>query len=117
MRVVLKIILYRNPYTICYISDEYLVFPEKQYYKCFGVEAGSCCVEPDNQDKDGKNSALRYTTNALFLQYLVTCLMSDVYRTNVVMNLNRRCGWPSSKTILLKLVLEPPDKEIIDYAW
>lgn len=117
MQVVIKILLYRVPYTICYVSDDRLAFPDKRYYKSIGLEAGDCCVAPENDEIVGRKGAVKCTTNALFLQPFVKCLRSDVYRTNVVLYLNRLCEWPTSRRVLLRFILEPPDREIIDYAW
>lgn len=117
MQVVIKILLYRVPYTVCCISDDCLVIPDKQYYKLIGLKAGDCHDIPDIDENACRRGALKCTTNSLFLQPFVKCLMSDIYRTSVILHLNKVCGWPESRTVVLRLFLEPPDHEIIDYAW
>lgn len=117
MQVVFKLMLFRAPYTICYISEEYLVLPDIEYYKSIGVEPGDCCDISVEDENEGRQCIIRYKTNALFLQPFVKCLRSYEYRTNVINNLNKLRGYPVNGTVLVNLKLEPPDQEIIDHAW
>lgn len=116
MQVVTKVRLFRSPFTVCYISEDVCVLPNKEHYKSLGVKSG----QPHEYSigDNTKYKALKLVANAIFLQpFVKECLNSDVYRTNVVTHLNERCGNPESQTVFLKLILEPPDLEIIDYAW
>lgn len=115
--MVTKVRLFRSPYTIFFITEDLSILPDEQYYKSIGVKIGDCCeLEIDGEDEVQKK--LRVKTNALFLQpFVKECVNSDVYRSNVVSHLNRLGGYPACGTVFLKLILEPPDTEIIDYAW
>lgn len=116
MQVVTKVRLFRSPYTIFFISEDVSVLPDEQYYKSIGVKTGDCCeFEIDGEEAKKK---LKLRVNALFLQpFVKECVNSDVYRSNVVSHMNRLGGYPECGTVFLKLILEPPDTEIIDYAW
>ena len=117
MQVVAKVRLFRSPYTIFFLTEDLSILPDEQYYKSIGVKIGDCCeLEIDGEDQVKKKLTLR--TNALFLQpFVKECVNSDVYRSNVVSHLNMLGGYPECGTVFLKLILEPPDAEIIDYAW
>lgn len=117
MQVVTKVRLFRSPYTIFFISEDVSILPDEQYYKSIGVKTGDCCeFEIDGEEEVKKKLKLR--ANALFLQpFVKECVNSDVYRSKVVSHLNRLGGHPEGGTVFLKLILEPPDTEIIDYAW
>lgn len=117
MQVLTKIRLFRSPFTTFYISEDFSVLPNEQCYKDIGVKIGDCCeVQVEHEIPTARLLKLR--TNAFFLQLFVKeCLNSDVYRYNVVRHLNKISGYPLDGTVFLKLILEPPDIEIIDYAW
>ncbi|XP_026494498.1 uncharacterized protein LOC113399565 [Vanessa tameamea] len=121
MQLVTKVHLYRSPYTICYISEDRLTLPDEYSYKSIGVKNDTNDSNIGDQnvnilDLNKKN--LKFSTSALFLQpFLKECLNSNVYRINVLRNLNELSGHPNSGTLFLKLILEPPDREVIDYAW
>lgn len=117
MQVVFKVILYRVPYTICYVSQQYLVLPDKLYYQTIGIEPEDCSDLSNVDENEGRQCMLQYNTNALFLQPFINCLRSFTYRTNVIKYLNKLSDYPAGGAVLVKLKLEPPDQEIIDYAW
>ncbi|KAJ2940288.1 hypothetical protein O0L34_g11862 [Tuta absoluta] len=122
MELVTKVRLFRSPYTICYISKDHIVLPDEKTYKSIGVNTGDC-FEDIEEIGDGKvtynrKNKLKCTTSALFLQpFLKECLNSKVYRSKVLAHLNMLSGNPDSGVVFLKLILEPPDRELIDYAW
>lgn len=125
MQLVTKVRLYRKPYTICCITEDRITLPDSHSCKSIGVKCDISNLnigdyievkyEPIlNEDKN----ILKLTTTALFLQpFLKECVNSNVYRKNVITYLNKVCGYPNSGTVYFKLILVPPDKEIIDYAW
>lgn len=124
MQLVTKVRLYRNPYTICCITEDRITLPDNNSCKSIGVKCdisslsiGDCIeieYEPPNKDKN----ILKLSTTALFLQpFLKECVNSNIYRKNVIAYLNKICGYPNSGTVYFKLILVPPDKEVIDYAW
>ncbi|XP_063368970.1 uncharacterized protein F58A4.6 [Cydia amplana] len=119
MPLVTKIRLFCSNYTICYMSEELFVFPDKKYYENLGVKSGDAWeLDIERCDGDRKTKSLKMVVNALFLQPFVReCLNSKTYRTNVVNHLNQRCGNTENGTAFLKLILKPPDSEVIDYAW
>lgn len=125
MQLITKVHLYRKPYTICCITEDRITLPDSHSCKSIGVKCDISNLnigdyievkyEPIlNEDKN----ILKLTTTALFLQpFLKECVNSNVYRKNVITYLNKVCGYPNSGTVYFKLILVPPDKEIIDYAW
>lgn len=120
MQVIIKIMLYSNPYTFCYITEDSVIFLDKQCYKALGlkkkdhVEAGD--IENVKTATDGKS--LKYTATAFFLKpFVYECMNSDIYRLKVLSYLNSLSGFPEKGSVFLKLILEPPDSEILDYAW
>lgn len=117
MQVVTKVSLFRSPFTIFYITEDFSVILNDQCYKSIGVEkVGDCELEINDQIP--AKQVLKLRTNALFLQIFVkVCLNSFVYRCNVIDNLYKLSGDPKDGAVFLKLILEPPDREIIDYAW
>ncbi|XP_030037876.2 uncharacterized protein LOC115453325 [Manduca sexta] len=118
MQAITKVSLYRSPYTICYISEDFFVLPDEQIYKNVGLEAGDCCEIKITDERTRKRKYLKLCTSALFLKpFVKETARSPAFRANLLSNLNKSSGYPSSGTVFLKLVLEPPDKEIIDYAW
>ncbi|KAM3963850.1 uncharacterized protein ACR2FA_001886 [Aphomia sociella] len=117
MQVVTTIYLYGAPFTISYISEDGLALRDKELYTLLTLESGDNS-ETQDVHKDINGKMLRYRTNAFFLKpFMKECQNSDVYRANVVIHLNKLCGYPENGTVFLKLILEPPDREIIDYAW
>lgn len=117
MQVITKVRLFRSPYTICYISEDCVVIPDVKSYELLGVKCGDGC-EVQVSDNKNKDLRLKFVATAHFLlPFLRECLNSDVYRGNVLMHLHRLCGYPENGTVFLNLILEPPDKEVIDYAW
>ncbi|XP_045454280.1 uncharacterized protein LOC123663656 [Melitaea cinxia] len=124
MQLVTKVYLYRSPYTICYISQDRLLLPDEYSSKSIGVKVNTSDFNLDDTEIKNDNTKelnkknLKLSTTALFLQpFLKECLNSEVYRTNVLRNLKKLSSHPNSGTLFLKLILEPPDKEVIDYAW
>ncbi|KAL4714506.1 hypothetical protein ACJJTC_017569 [Scirpophaga incertulas] len=117
MQLMIKVTLYRKPYTIFYIYFEYL--PLLEVHTCKFVFEKSADSIKVIQEGDGYlRRKLRLTASALFLQpFKEACLRSEVYRRNVLMNLHKLFINRETGTVLLNLKLEPPDKEIIDYAW
>ncbi|XP_075983888.1 uncharacterized protein F58A4.6 [Anticarsia gemmatalis] len=117
MQVLTKIRLFRNPFTTFYFSEDFSVLPDEECYKSIGLKIGDCC-EIQVDDVIPASRLLKLRTNAFFLQLFVReCMNSDVYRKNVVSHLNELSGYPIDGTVFFKLILEPPDTEIIDYAW
>lgn len=113
IQAIIKIRLYKSTFTICCICDNHFVIPDKRTYKFLNVKNGE--VRDIEIIKGEKKFKL--TTSALFLQPFVReCVNSNIYRLNVVSYLREISGNIKS-TVFLKLILEPPDKEIIDYAW
>nr|XP_034828099.1 uncharacterized protein F58A4.6 [Maniola hyperantus] len=123
MQLVTKVRLFKSPYTVCYISEDRIVLSDEYSCKSIGVRAdtGDCSFVDQNElneEKESSRKILKVYTNALFLQpFVKECLNSNVFRTNVLRYLYKLCGYPNSRTVFLKLILEPPDKEVIDYAW
>lgn len=124
MQLVTKVRLFKSPYTVCYISEDRIALSDEYICKSIGVRAdtGNCSLvdqnRSKNEEKESSTKILKVYTNALFLQpFVKECLNSNVYRTNVLRYLYKLCGYPNSKKVFLKLILEPPDKEVIDYAW
>lgn len=124
MQLVTKVYLYRSPYTICYISQDRILLPDEYSSKSIGVKVNTSDFNLDDTEIKNDNTKelnkknLKLSTSALFLQpFLKECLNSEVYRTNVLRNFKKLSGHPNSGTLFLKLILEPPDKEVIDYAW
>ncbi|CAH0402868.1 unnamed protein product [Chilo suppressalis] len=117
MQIITKVRLYRSPFTICYISEENVLLPDVKSAEILGIKCGDS-NEVQVNDKRDKRNKLKFAVSALFLQpFLKECLSSDVYRGNVLINLHKFCGFPKNGTVFLKLILEPPDRELIDYAW
>ncbi|CAB3220162.1 unnamed protein product [Arctia plantaginis] len=117
MQVLTNIRLFRSPFTLFYISEGFIIFPNEECYKSIGVKVGDCC-EISVDDKIPDAQVLKLRTSAFFLQLFVKeCQNSSTYRHNVVTHLNKLSGYPLDGTAFLKLILEPPDTEIIDYAW
>lgn len=123
MSIVTEILLFRKPYTTCYISNEQFILPHRKYNISIGVKSDIhvCKVVdvPGNEsNEENSKKIFKVKTNALFLQpFVKACLNSSVYRENVIRHLNNLSGIPGEGVIHLKLILEPPDKEIIDYEW
>lgn len=118
MQVIAKVHLFRSPYTICYISEEDLVLPDTQCCKLIGVKCGDDANDLQIQEKTEKQKHLKFVASAFFLKpFVKECVNSDVYRGKVLLHLNKLCGYPLNGTVFLNLILEPPDKEMIDYAW
>ncbi|XP_072934234.1 uncharacterized protein F58A4.6 [Epargyreus clarus] len=116
MHLLINVCLFNRPFTVCYITEEYLTFSNEEGYKSIGVKEDSNSCIHLNDEKAGKKCKLK--ASALFLQpFLKECLNSEVYRTNVLKNFNRLSGSPKDSVVFLKLILEPPDKEVIDYSW
>ncbi|XP_038215863.1 uncharacterized protein LOC119835229 [Zerene cesonia] len=121
MQLVVKIRLFRSPFTICYITEHNVILPD-EHSKCIGINFASgdqnyeCNkIHIENENKLNRKT-LGYKTTALFLQpFLRECVYSDVYRRNIIRYLNEISG--NSGTVFFKLILEPPDKEVIDYIW
>lgn len=114
--LVLKIRLYVKPYSICYITEEGCLFPDESLSKVLGLQTTSPCTV-DVEDYQVKR---RFTlvTNSLFLRpFLRECLISKVYRMRVLENVTNTCGYSANEPAFLNLKLEPPDREILDYAW
>lgn len=116
MHLVAKLRLFESPYTICYISEECFLLPDEEYYKAIGVNIGDCCeIELANEDEV---TPLVYKVNALILQPFVReCMKSEIYRTRVLEFFNKLAGNPACGVLYVLIILEPPDKEILDYAW
>lgn len=126
MELVTKVFLYRSPYTICYMTKDRIILPDSQSYKSIGIKRNASDlnvgdhieVKSDLKTEASCKRLLKLNTSALFLQpFLKECINSDVYRINVIRYINKLSGYPNSGTVFLKLILEPPDKEVIDYAW
>ncbi|XP_028043311.1 uncharacterized protein F58A4.6 [Bombyx mandarina] len=117
MRVIVNVWLYQCPFTICYVSEDLFLVPEERIYKSLGLKTGDCCEIGMDADNVKKN-VLKLKIDATFLlPFVKACMGSDVFRKNLSYNLNSICEFPRHGTVVLKLILEPPDKEIIDYAW
>lgn len=116
MQLVAKLRLFYSPYTICYISQECFLLPDEECYKAIGVNVGSCC-EIELADED-EIQPLVYNVNALILQpFVKECIKSEVYRSKVLEFFNKLARNPNSGILYMLIILEPPDKEILDYAW
>ncbi|XP_063832965.1 uncharacterized protein F58A4.6 [Ostrinia nubilalis] len=114
MQLVTSVRLYRRPYTICYVSEEGLVIPDTQCCKLLGIE----CGYGDYYYDSGYRNKLKFVATAFFLRpFVQACINSDEYRYRVLLHLHKLCGFPEDGVVFLKLILEPPDKEIIDYGW
>ncbi|CAK1590097.1 unnamed protein product [Parnassius mnemosyne] len=117
MKVLIDIWLFRSSYTTCLLTEEGFMLPDKHFYKSIGVNVGDCW-DVDIKQKISQAKKLKFVANALFLQpFVKECIIFNIYRAKVVKNINKFCGNINNGTVFLKLILEPPDKEIIDYAW
>ncbi|XP_013184061.2 uncharacterized protein LOC106129908 [Amyelois transitella] len=119
MQVVTQIYLFRNPYTICYINEEVVILANDELYKVLNLNQ-KAYPDKDN-DKEGSSDVvrkrLRLVVSAYFLGlFLRECGNSEAYRHNVVERFKTVSGYDNG-TVFLKLILEPPDQEILDYAW
>lgn len=117
MQLIIKIRLYGKFYTVCYISEDELLLPKPIFYKLLGLK-----VENDSKDDLFSivqlEKTLRLKTSALFLYPFVhECYNSKVYRIKVLVHLYQLSQKKEDDIVFLKLLLEPPDKEILDYAW
>lgn len=118
MLVLIKVWLFRSYYTTCYVTEDVLMLQDEQCYKLIGLKVGECYDIDIGYISLPEVKRKKYTTNALFLQpFLKECSIYHTYRTNVVRNIEKLCKYPRNGMVFLKLILEPPDKEIIDYAW
>ncbi|KAJ0173247.1 hypothetical protein K1T71_011423 [Dendrolimus kikuchii] len=119
MQIVAKVILYRNLYTICYITEDSVIIQDKQCCKALGLKNSECDKTGDIENvKTIQGKSLKYTATALFLKpFVFECMNSDIYRAKVLTYLTTISGCPANGTVFLKLILEPPDSDIIDYAW
>lgn len=119
MQILTKILLYQSPYTVSYISVDKIIVQDKMFYKNLGLKNGDCGDTDVNENLILKpRKILKFTTTALFLKpFIFECMNSDVYRAKVVSHLTNLSGCPENGTVFLKLILEPPDSEILDYAW
>ncbi|XP_052738812.1 uncharacterized protein LOC112056964 [Bicyclus anynana] len=118
MQLVIKVYLFKIPYTVCFISEDSITLPDECICRSIGVRADNDGCRIKDQKKESSRKILKVYSSALFLQpFVKECLNSDVYRTNVLRNLSELCSHPDSRTVFLKLILEPPDREVIDYAW
>lgn len=119
MQLVTKIRLFGEPYTVSYISEDDVVFPNAEVYKALGFEShNSCDIFVNSEDDSSGRKPLRLVTSAHFLRpFLRECIQSDIYRWKVLTHLRELSGIPDTETVFFKLILDPPDKELIDYAW
>lgn len=118
VEVVINVHLFGIPYTTFYISHYSVVLSDKRCYKWFRLGAGDCPAVLDEYYKIARRSGLKFVASAFFLKpFVQECQESDIYRYNVLRHLNELRGYPENGIVFLKLILEPPDKEIIDYAW
>ncbi|XP_068623815.1 uncharacterized protein [Battus philenor] len=118
MRVFINVWLFQSPYTICYITEDVFMLPHEQHYKTIGVKVGECYYIAVEESHISRAKKIKLGVNALFFQpFVKECLLSHNFRANVVRNIYQTCQIPHYKTVFLKLILEPSDKEIIDYAW
>ncbi|CAG9559018.1 unnamed protein product [Danaus chrysippus] len=124
MQLVAKVYLFRSPYTICFISEDSVTLSNEGKYKSIGVNViKKKVISGDELSKNvnvrsSNRKILKLSTTALFLQpFLRECLNSNIYRTNVLLHLNKLSEETNSRTVFLKLILEPPDREVIDYVW
>ncbi|CAK1541797.1 unnamed protein product [Leptosia nina] len=122
MQIVTKVRLFNSPFTVCYINEDHISLP-KEHANTIGIAKAKYNTIPDgdHNNKEDKRSeyrrAFQIKTTALLLQPLLkACYNSHMFRRNIIRNLVQLSG-NESETILLKLKLEPPDKELIDYAW
>lgn len=92
------------------------MLPDEKYYKALGVNVGDCCEIELTDEDDIK--PLVYNVNALILQPFVReCVKSEIYRMRVLEFFNKLAGYPGRGVLYMLIILEPPDKEILDYAW
>lgn len=108
MLLVLKIWIYGKPYSMYYLSEEGFVL---------SVLQSSSYSSIDIEDKVTRKYKC-LVTSALFLQpFIRECLTSEVYRICVLENIKQLFGTTANGTVFMKLKLEPPHREILDYAW
>lgn len=106
MTVILKIRLNYKLFKIYYICYDELIFPD-----------GTLQFLQDGI-KSKFDKCLKCVSNGYFYYLFVNELLnSDVYRTNVINNMYRLSESHESEDVLLKLNLNPPQNEIIDYLW
>ncbi|XP_013167541.1 PREDICTED: uncharacterized protein F58A4.6 [Papilio xuthus] len=117
MRVFMKLFLFRRPYTVCYITKDVFMLPDELFYKEIGLNIGDCYDDIGTLTLR-RTKRVKFTINALFLQpFLKECVIFDAYRYNVIKNVYQKSHNQLNEPIFLKLILEPPDQEIIDYEW
>lgn len=117
MQVVTQVYLFRSPYTICYINEEVVVLANEELYKVLSLNHITYPDKENEVSSDIVRKRLRLVVGAYFLgPFLKECSNSEAYRHNVIDRFKKVSGHDSG-TVFLKLILEPPDQEIIDYAW
>lgn len=106
MKITLFVYLFKKIYKICDITRKRILFEDE--FDIFFDKFESFHIP----------KSLVYVTNAYFLQPFTKALInSTIYRVNVIRNMYQKSGILKSKLLFVSLELEPPDKEIIDYAW
>ncbi|XP_022115067.2 uncharacterized protein LOC110993216 [Pieris rapae] len=115
----IKVDLFHTPFLIIYVTEECVSFSEENSYLRLLSSFGDLRIAKKNNTEERKGrhcKSLKFILSALYLQpFMRVCANSKVFRRNIN-NLFELSGNKSERTFL-KLILEPPDKEIIDYAW
>ncbi|XP_047524072.1 uncharacterized protein LOC125062299 [Pieris napi] len=114
----IKVDLFHTPFLIIYVTEECVSFSEENTYLRLLSSFGDLRIAKkiNTEDRKGRRKSLKFILSALYLQpFMKICANSTLFRRNIN-NLYELSG-NKSETRFLKLILEPPDKEILDYAW
>ncbi|XP_041972029.1 uncharacterized protein F58A4.6 [Aricia agestis] len=121
MLLLVKVNLYNSPFVLFEVFKEDLIFYDVEVLKMIGLRTNSAIIELDDDTKSERikstKKCLKLRANGLFLQpFVKECINSEIYRCCVINRL-KQCEMNLNTRVFLKLILEPPDKEILDYAW
>ncbi|XP_045522573.1 uncharacterized protein LOC123713110 [Pieris brassicae] len=119
----IKVDLFHTPFLIIYVTEECVSFSEENSYlrllSSFGDLRITIKINTEvgnNDDTRRRCKSLKFILSALYLQpFMKVCANSKLFRRNI--NSLFELSANKSETSFLKLILEPPDKEILDYAW
>ncbi|CAF4802901.1 unnamed protein product [Pieris macdunnoughi] len=114
----IKVDLFHTPFLIIYVTEECVSFSEEINYLRLLSSFGDLRIAKkiNTEDRKGRRKSLKFILSALYLQpFMKICANSTLFRRNI--NILYELSGNKSETSFLKLILEPPDKEILDYAW
>lgn len=118
MQIETRVQLFRRTFIIFYTTEDYIILAEKNHnlrlFKSDGLKIDKNSII---EDRTLNCKRVKLNVSALFLKpFLEVCTHSKVFRRNIISNI---CELSTIKceNAVFKLILERPDKEILDYAW